>query len=124
MAYFHNSTIFVHIIHIIHILVHNWAVDFPGIYNFSNLRYSQIKNNKRRGVLGLCTYACRDSIERKCDQLYRLPGYEKYAEWKYKYRKYSSDRDAIQFVGDGHFNRSLLQINEPRCFSTADIMWV
>ena len=43
MAYFHNSTIFVHIIHIIHILVHNWAVDFPGIYNFSNLRYSQIK---------------------------------------------------------------------------------
>ncbi len=84
----------------------------------------KIKNNKRRGVLGLCTYACRDSIERKCDQLYRLPGYEKYAEWKYKYRKYSSDRDAIQFVGDGHFNRSLLQINEPRCFSTADIMWV
>ena len=43
MAYFHNSTIFVHIIHIIHILVHNWTVDFPGIYNFSNLRYSQIK---------------------------------------------------------------------------------
>ena len=82
------------------------------------------ENNKRRGVLGLCTYACRDSIERKYDQLYRLPGYEKYAEWKYKYRKYSSDRNAIQFVGDGHFNMSLLQINEPRCFSTADIMWV
>ena len=28
--------------------------------------WKKIKNNKRRGVLGLCTYACRDSIERKC----------------------------------------------------------
>ena len=48
MAYFHCFTIFVHIIHIIHRLVHNQGVDFPGIYNFSNLRYSQINNNKRR----------------------------------------------------------------------------
>ena len=46
MAYFHCFTIFVHIIHIIHRLVHNQGVDFPGIYNFSNLRYSQINDNK------------------------------------------------------------------------------